>query len=238
MNAPGKIRPPGTDGETVVNSPVQRRRPPTAQQFVLGELRRAITTGQLKPGAPIRQEALAEELGVSRVPLREALKTLEAEALVVHEVHRGYFVAELSLDDLREVYRIREILEAEAVRQASGRMDEQALAALEAVQREVEAAAGAADVSGMTAANRSFHFALYEAAGMPRLVRLIATLWDATDAYRSLYYVEAANRDHVLREHRAVLDALRSGEVDEAVRLLDGHRAHAVAALAEMLEQG
>jgi len=221
-----------------MTSPAQRRRPPTAQQFVLGELRRAITSGQLKPGAPIRQEALAEELGVSRVPLREALKTLEAEALVVHEVHRGYFVAELSLADLREVYRIREILEAEAVRQASGGMAESALAALEAAQREVEEAAGAGDVSGMTAANRRFHFALYEAAGMPRLARLIATLWDATDAYRSLYYVEADNRDHVVLEHRAVLDALRGGAAEEAVRLLDQHRAHAVAALADMLQQG
>jgi DNA-binding GntR family transcriptional regulator len=221
-----------------MNSPAQRRRPPTAQQFVLGELRRAITSGQLKPGAPIRQEALAEELGVSRVPLREALKTLEAEALVVHEVHRGYFVAELSLADLREVYRIREILEAEAVRQASARMEEQALTALEAAQHEVEEAAEAGDVSGMTAANRRFHFALYETAGMPRLARLIATLWDATDAYRSLYYVEAANRDHVVLEHRAVLDALRSGAADEAVRILDEHRAHAVAALADMLQQG
>lgn len=221
-----------------MTSPAQRRRPPTAQQFVLGELRRAITSGQLKPGAPIRQEALAEELGVSRVPLREALKTLEAEALVVHEVHRGYFVAELSLADLREVYRIREILEAEAVRQASGGMEGSALAALEAAQREVEEAAEAGDVSGMTAANRRFHFALYEAAGMPRLARLIATLWDATDAYRSLYYVEADNRDHVVLEHRAVLDALRSGDAEEAVRLLDQHRAHAVAALADMLQQG
>jgi DNA-binding GntR family transcriptional regulator len=87
----------------------------------------------------------------------------------------------------------------------------------------------------MTAANRRFHFALYERAGMPRLARLIATLWDATDAYRSLYYVDAANRDHVVLEHRAVLDALRSGDAEEAVRILDQHRAHAVAALAEML---
>lgn len=216
-----------------MTSPAQRRRPPTAQQFVLEELRLAITSGELRPGSPIRQDALAERLGVSRVPLREALKTLEGEGLVVHHAHRGYFVAELSLDDLREVYRIREILEAEAVRQAAGRMDE---AALEAAQREVEAEAAAGDVAAMAAANRRFHFALYEACGMPRLVRLVASLWDATDAYRSLYYVRPANREHVLREHREVLDALRAGAVEQAVRLLDEHRAHAVAALEEVLQ--
>ncbi|GAA4013550.1 GntR family transcriptional regulator [Streptomyces plumbiresistens] len=221
-----------------MTSPMRSRRPPTAQQFVLGELRKAITSGQLKPGAPIRQEALAERLGVSRVPLREALKTLEAEALVVHEVHRGYFVAELSLADLREVYRLREILEAEAVRQASGRMDGAALKAMEAAQREVEEAADAGDVSAMAAANRRFHFALYEASAMPRLVRLITGLWDATDAYRSLYYVESANRDHVVREHRTILDAVRSGEAEDAVCFLDEHRLHAVTALETTLRQG
>jgi len=211
--------------------PMQGRRPPTAQEFVLGELRRAITGGQLKPGAPIRQEALAEQLGVSRVPLREALKTLEAEALVVHEPHRGYFVAELSLDDLREVYRIREILEQEAVRRAADHLDEAALAALQEIQREVEKAADTGDVSGMAAANRRLHFALYDASAMPRLVRFITTLWDATDAYRSLYYAEPEHRDHVVREHRAILAALHGGDVEEAVRLLDAHRTHAVAAL-------
>jgi DNA-binding GntR family transcriptional regulator len=218
-----------------MTSPQQRRRPPTAQQFVLGELRRAITSGQLKPGAPIRQEALAEQLGVSRVPLREALKALEAEGLVVHEAHRGSFVAELSLADLREVYRLREILEAEAVRQATKRMDQGILDGLTAAQREVEAASDAEDVPKMTAANRRFHFALYEAAGMPRLARLIATLWDATDAYRSLYYGEPVNRDHVVHEHRAILDALRSGQAEDAVRLLDEHRGRAVAALEQLL---
>ena len=217
--------------------PTQGRRPPTAQEFVLGELRRAITGGQLKPGAPIRQEALAEQLGVSRVPLREALKTLEAEALVVHEAHRGYFVAELSLADLREVYRIREILEAEAVRRAADHMDEAALAVLEAIQREIEKAAVAGDVSGMAAANRRLHFALYDASAMPRLVRFITTLWDATDAYRSLYYAEPEHRDHVVQEHRAILAALNGGDVEEAVRLLDAHRTHAVVALETTLHE-
>ncbi|MBL1116463.1 GntR family transcriptional regulator [Streptomyces sp. 110] len=220
-----------------MNSPVRRRRPQTAQQFVLGELRGAITSGQLKPGMPIRQDSLAEQLGVSRVPLREALRILEAEALVVHKAHRGYFVAELSLADLREVYRIREVLETEAVRQASGRPDKLPLATLETAQHEVEKAAGTGDVSAMAAANRRFHFALYEAAGMPRLTRLIATLWDATDAYRSLYYVAADNRDHVVREHRAILDALRGGETNAAARLLDEHRMHAIEALEDMLQQ-
>lgn len=114
-----------------------RRRPPTAQQFVLAELRRAITTGRLRPGAPIRQDALAEEFQVSRVPLREALKTLQGEGLVTYEAHRGYSVETLSLDDLREVYRIRQLLEEEAVRRAVARLTDADLRLAEA-QDEVE----------------------------------------------------------------------------------------------------
>ncbi|OIJ63888.1 GntR family transcriptional regulator [Streptomyces mangrovisoli] len=220
-----------------MTGPTPRRRPPTTQQFVLGELRAAITSGELKPGAPVRQDSLAERLGVSRLPLREALKTLEAEGLVRHEAHRGYFVAELSLADLREVYRLREILEAEAVRQASARLDDAALAELDDAQLRVESAAAAEDVAAMTAANRRFHFALYELSDMPRLVRLIATLWDATDAYRALYYADTARREHVLTEHRAILRALRAGRSDDAVRLLDEHRGHAVDVLEHILGQ-
>ncbi|HEX2315527.1 MAG TPA: GntR family transcriptional regulator [Thermomonospora sp.] len=215
-----------------MNGAAQRgRRPPTAQQFVLGELRRAITSGELKPGAPIRQDALAERLDVSRVPLREALKILEGEGLVVHEAHRGYFVAVLSMTDLREIYRIREILEAEAVRTAAARLTPETLAAIEEAQRDVERAGEAGDVTAMAAANRRFHFTLIEASGMPRLVRLITTLWDATDAYRSLYYGDTLNRERAVHEHRAVISALREGDVNSAIRWLDRHRAHAVAAL-------
>ncbi|MFJ8659896.1 GntR family transcriptional regulator [Streptomyces sp. NPDC093795] len=218
-----------------MSSAVQKRRPQTAQQFVLEELRRAITSGELRPGGQIRQDALAARFEVSRVPLREALKALEAEGLVVHHIHRGYFVAELSLDDLEEIYRIRELLETEAVRMAVRWMPDGTVATLERIQREVERAADEGDVPGMAAANRLFHFTLIEASGMPRLVRLIATLWDSTDAYRSLYYTEGPHRKQAVREHRAVISALRHGDEEATVRWLDEHRAHAVAALREVL---
>lgn len=88
----------------------------------------------------------------------------------------------------------------------------------------------------MAAANRRFHFTLIEASGMPRLVRLITTLWDSTDAYRSLYYTDAPHREQAVREHRAVISALRRRDEEATVDRLDEHRAHAVAALREVLE--
>jgi len=211
--------------------------PPTAQEAVLAELRRLLVTGELAPGAPVRQEALAERLGVSRVPLREALKVLEGEGHVVYARHRGYVVAELSVEDLVEVYRLRELLEAEAIRVATPRVTPSHLEALQAASDAVEVADRDGDVAEITAANRAFHFLLFDAAGMPRLSRTLRQLWDATDVYRSVYFAEAANRERVHGEHAALLAALRRGDAKSAVRIQAEHRAHSVAAVTAALSR-
>ena len=213
------------------------QKPPTAQEAVLAELRRFIATGRLRPGEQIVQDALALELGVSRVPLREALKILEGEGQVTYLAHRGYFVTQLSLSDLLEVYRIREILEAEAVRVAVPQMTTEDVDRLEEAEREVQAAAAEADVVTMTQANRRFHFALIEACGLPRLVRIIRLLWDATEVYRSVYYTEPHNRELVEAEHRGLVEAVKAGDVEQALHVLEEHRQHAIAALRPVLEQ-
>lgn len=210
-------------------------RPPTAQEAVLGELRRAIVSGELAPGAQVLQDQLAERFGVSRVPLREALKVLEAEGQVIYRPHRGYFVTELSLADLLEVYRIRELLEGEAVRVAVGRLTDDDVERLADAAADCERAGARGDVAAMTQANRRLHLGLVEAAEMPRLARLVRVLWDATDAYRSLYYAEGVNRAVVEAEHRAVLEALRRRDAEAVVRLLREHREHAVAHLRGVL---
>ncbi|MCX2730838.1 GntR family transcriptional regulator [Saccharopolyspora sp. NFXS83] len=210
-------------------------RPPTTQAFVLDALRRAITTGSLAPGRPIRQDAIAGELGVSRVPLREALKTLEAEGQVVYRPHRGYAVAELSLDDLLEVYRLRGLLESDAAAVAASRFTAADLAGIGEAARDVERAAEAADLVEMITANRRFHFALLEPCGMPRLLRIVRTLWDATDAYRAVYYNSETNREQVRAEHDAIVRAATEADADRLVTLLDDHRNHAIASLRETI---
>jgi DNA-binding GntR family transcriptional regulator len=211
-------------------------KPPTAQEAVLAELRRFIATGRLRPGEQFVQDALAAELGVSRVPLREALKILEGEGQVTYLAHRGYFVTQLSLSDLLEVYRIREILEAEAIRVGVPQMTIEDVDRLEEAVREVQAAAAVADVVTMTQANRRLHFALIEACGLPRLVRIIRLLWDATEVYRSVYYTEPHNRELVEAEHHDLVAAAKAGDVARTLQVLDRHRQHAIAALRLVLE--
>lgn len=213
------------------------RRPPTAQEFVLGELRRGIVSGELRPGEQIRQDALAERLGTSRVPLREALKILEGEGQVTYLPHRGYFVAELSSADLIEVYRIRELLEDEAIAIALPLLTAVDLVELRSAMQIVEDAAAREDIPGMTRANREFHFLLIERARMPRLARLIRQLWDATDAYRSVYFAEAPNRAQVEQEHRAIAAAAATGDVGRTIALLHEHRDHAVHRVTSLLDQ-
>ncbi|AXG14533.1 GntR family transcriptional regulator [Intrasporangium calvum] len=204
------------------------RRPPTAQEAVLAELRRAIASGELKPGQPIAQAPLAERLGVSRVPVREALKILQGEGQVEYQPHHGYSVTRLDLDDLREAYRIRQLLETEAVRIAVPRFGPEEVAALAQAAREVDNAGDHEDYATMAAANRRFHFLLVEGAGLPRLTHLVRILWDATDVYRSFYYADAANRHRVRAEHAGIVQAVADGDLEAVVRQLDAHRRHAI----------
>ncbi|MBG6179675.1 GntR family transcriptional regulator [Arthrobacter sp. CAN_A1] len=211
-------------------------RPTTAPAFVLAKLRRAIIAGELVPGQPLRQDALAERFGVSRVPLREAFKVLEGEGQVVYAPHRGYKVATLSLTDLLEVYRIREILEAEAVRVAIRRSGEDVVGKLRAAAQEVEAASASGDLLTMTEANRRFHFLMVAEARMPRLEKLIQVLWDATETYRFVYYGDEVNRHRVEDEHRRIIDAFASRDTDQVITLINEHRNHAVDALRTFLD--
>jgi DNA-binding GntR family transcriptional regulator len=213
----------------------QRLKPPTAQEAVLAELRRALAARELLPGDQIRQETLAGKYGVSRVPLREALKILEGEGRVTYHPHRGYFVAELSADDLVEVYRLRELLEAEAITAAVPLLSEADLAAIGRAADDVSRADRDGDLAAIGAANRRFHFLLFAAAGRPLLTKLLGQLWDATDGYRAVYFSDARNRRRIASEHDRLLAAIRAGDADRAVQLQAAHRTHSVQALLALL---
>lgn len=212
-------------------------RPPTTQEAVLAELRRLIARGEIRPGAQIVQDSLADELGVSRVPLREALKMLEGEGLVTYRPHHGYFVTELSLADLLEVYRIRELLETEAVTTGLPLMTDEDVARLAEAEEEVRGASTASDVAAMAQTNRRFHFALIEGCSRPRLIRLIEVLWDSTEVYRAVYFTDAVNRDRILDEHRALVDAVGARDLAAVLHVLDEHRRHAIEALRPVLDR-
>ncbi len=213
-----------------------KEKSPTTQELVLRLLRTDILTGVLRPGQQIIQESLASRYGVSRAPLREAMKIIEGEGQIIHSPHRGYFVTELDLANMREVYRLREILEREAIRAAIPNLTDTEIQAIGAVADEVSAAAASGELLAITLANRRFHFMVFEASQMPRLVRILTQLWDATDVYRSVYFAAPGSMAHVARDHAGILEALRARDTDEVIRWQDSHRDHALTRLADQLD--
>lgn len=213
------------------------RRPPTAQQAVLAEMRRAILEGDLAPGEQIVQNAIANELGVSRLPVREALRILEGEGQLVYKPHLGYYVADFSLEELLEVQRIRELLEPEAVTAAVPRLTDADTDRMRAAYEEMEAAGAADDIAAMNAAHTEFHFALLEASAMPRLTRVLRQLWTSCETYRAVYHGNESLREAAQQEHRRILEAAEQRDADLLVELLHRHRQRTVTRLAGPLRK-
>jgi DNA-binding GntR family transcriptional regulator len=211
------------------------RPPATTQEHAIDWLRAAIVRGELKPGHRIPQEDVAERIGVSIVPLREALRVLEGEGQVTYVPRRGYFVTELRIEDLAEIYDLRQALEERAARRALPRFDADAIARMEQAARACSEAAAAGRVAAELAANRQFHFALFEPAEAPHLQRLIRTLWDSTEAYRALYYNLPGERKQADEAHDRILRAVRAGDAGQLVSELDEHRTRALTTLREIL---
>jgi len=209
----------------------------TAPQHALEGLRRAIVTGELRPGQRVPQEEVAGRLGVSIAPVREALRTLEQEGQVTYLPRRGYFITALEIDDLEEIYELRAIVEARAARRALDALDEAALTRIELAARDCAEAARRGDVPAELEANRRFHFAILESPAQPHTLRLIRLLWDSTETYRALYYNSQAERDESIGAHDRITSAVRARDADRLVAELDAHRDRALAVLRDILRQ-
>ena len=202
-------------------------RPKTAQQAVAEALRQDITTGKLAPGSWIVQEALAEQFGMSRIPIREALKTLEAEEYITYVPHSGYRVAKLSLDDLVEVFTLRAILEEALIRDAMPTVTDEIVDEMRRCNAAMDAASAAGDLIAVGVYNRQFHFLTFQQSGMARTKRIVTQLWNTADAYRPLYY-PLLDMPKVCHEHVAMIEAMAGRDVERMVALNHEHRAHAI----------
>jgi DNA-binding GntR family transcriptional regulator len=210
-------------------------RPATTAQQVLENLRHGLVSGLLRPGQRVTQEDVAVRLGVSVAPVREALRVLEQEGQLVYHPRRGYFVTELRIEDLEEIYELRRVLEGRVIRLALPGLDDETLTRVRAAAEECEAAGEAADVTRELAANRRFHFGLLESAEQPHTMRMIRLLWDSTEAYRAIYYNSPAERRRAAKAHKRILAAVAARDADRLVAELDAHRDRALAVLRRIL---
>ena len=185
--------------------------------LVTDALRELITDRRLSPGTPLRQRELAEQFDVSYTPVREALRRLESEGLVVTDVHRGAVVARTESEELEENYRILAALEALAGSLAVSKMTDDDVAEVEDLYRQV-ARCSPAD-GRLAELNRRFHFRLYECARSPMLLLLMRLLW------RSFPHGPQAGRPHEesVRQHAALVRALKQRDEELVAAIIREH---------------
>lgn len=212
--------------------------PGTATQQVLDELRRAIVAGEYRPGQRLLQEEMAERFGVSLAPVREALRALEQEGQVDYRPRRGYFITELRVADLQEIYALRRLLEERAVRATVPGLADEDIDRIAAAGRDCADAAARGDVAAELAANRRFHFGMFEGPEQVHTIRLIRLLWDSTESYRAMYYNSVEERSATVVAHDEILGAVRRRAADEVIEALDEHRGRALRVLTRLLLRG
>ncbi|NUW45447.1 GntR family transcriptional regulator [Nonomuraea rhodomycinica] len=191
---------------------------PSRTAHVLETIKAAILNGRFKPGTPLVESDLAGQFGVSKTPVREALKALESTGLVVIRPYTGTTVRELSDEDALGVYDMRLLLEPEAVRRSVA-----AGASFAEAARALERAAHAGDASERSVANRDFHGALYAGCGNPLLVRTLDGLRDQTALVSASSWSRSPSWEEEAEEHAAILEQVRAGDADGAAGLVRRH---------------
>jgi DNA-binding GntR family transcriptional regulator len=207
-----------------------------------GAIRNMILSGELPAGAQLGEEALAEMCGVSRTPVREALRRLEADMLVGRTDTQRTFVADWSIDDVADAFELRAMLEGRAARRAAERMTDSAMARIRAANRALGAAIQqpVPDVSGFLEGNREFHAIILEVAGSRRLAALLGTLIEQPVVLRTArqYSREELRRSHAEHEELTAAFARRDGAWAEAIMTSHILRAYHAYAEAHRVRQG
>ena len=188
-------------------------------------LRENILDGRLPPAGRIRLADVAQQLNMSPIPVREALRILMQDGLVELVPHRGYRVQPLSLEDLADTYLIRRQLESFAVEMAVGRLDDAEVERLETVLGRMRTAAESGDYPQRRALHREFHFSLYQAAGSPWLDRLVARLWENSERYQRLSS-RVRGSSAFVEEHGRILRAVRDQDGTAAAERMREHLQH------------
>jgi DNA-binding GntR family transcriptional regulator len=190
---------------------------------VARQLREAIYEGRLQPGQPVRQEAVAKELGVSRIPVREALRLLEIEGLVVIRPHSGARVAMLDFPECEEIYKIRERLEPLAFSESVKHITDEQVEEARAVFVELDGLRD--DAPAYLEQDRKLHLACYQGVHTPRLLRTIVSHWNTTQHYRRVLLQTFTPEDYDVQrsEHHLIVEALSARNARVGEELIRAH---------------
>ncbi|MEW1776911.1 GntR family transcriptional regulator [Streptomyces sp. NPDC086777] len=191
-------------------------------QRVAETLRKQILAGELTPGARIMQEEVASSLGSSRLPVREALRMLEAEGLVVLKANSGAWVSKMDLAECQATYKLRERVEPLALAESMPNLTSDDFARLDDIQREIEAND---DVDRFLSLDRELHLITYSGCRIEQLVTMVRRFWNTTQHYRRAYarLIDPSGQQMINYEHRLIIEAVKRGDPTDAERFLAGH---------------
>ncbi|ALT00529.1 GntR family transcriptional regulator [Lacimicrobium alkaliphilum] len=210
----------------------------TRTQLVTEAIREKIVSGQIKAGEPLRQAALAEEMRVSRIPVREALMQLEAEGLVNLEAHKGATAAEISIEQIDELFELRAMLEAELLKYSVRGLTEQDFEDAEGILAALEAATEDGDSNNITGRlNSQFHQKLYSRANRPQTEEFVRMLSQNSERYTRMYIIREGEIVTSSEQHRQLLELCKAGDSKLACDYLRQHILQAMEDIKAMLKK-
>lgn len=190
---------------------------------IVADLRQRILCGDLKEGTLIRQELLAEEYDVSRMPVREALKRLDAEGLVIFQNNRGATVTQHSLDEIAEIFDIRIMLEVDLFQRAIPNMTKKEFAECQTILEAMDDSYQAGNIADWGPLNASYHGKLYEAAGRHLTQELLKRVTMQANRYVSMHIDKLNKRENASHDHHLLLELARNRDVSGAIKQLSDH---------------
>ncbi len=205
------------------------------RDVVFHTLRKAILRGNLEPGERLREIHLADKLGVSRTPIREAIRKLELEGLVVMIPRKGAVVAEITEKSLRDVLEVRRALEALAVRLACEKILDSEVEELKVAARAFEETLKTGDVTAFAEADVKFHDIIYRATDNQRLIQLLYNLREQMYRYRVEYLKREESHVTLLEEHQAIIDTIERRDEENAVQAVCTHIDNQVVAVSDTI---
>lgn len=193
------------------------------RDVVFNTLRRAILRGELKPGERLMEIQLANKLGVSRTPIREAIRKLELEGLVIMIPRRGAEVAEITEKNLRDVLEVRCALEELAVQLACDRIDKSGIRELHEAAKRFQNVLDSDDITQIAQADEAFHDVIFMATGNARLIQLLNNLREQMYRYRIEYLKKKECYPQLLAEHQGIIEAIEAQEKEKATEITMTH---------------
>ena len=208
------------------------------RETVCEALREAIRNGVLEPGERLMEVQLADELGISRTPVREAIRKLEQEGYVIMVPRRGTYVSSVSVSDVKEIFEIRSALESLSTELAALRIEPDELEQLRTLLTEIEGHIERKDMDKIVETDIKFHGLLYQVSRNERLVAIISNLKEQLARYRTLSMSYPGRLKETLEEHRAMVEAIAAGDAEAAREAAEHHMEQAEETLLKAMRKG